>query len=255
MNNFSGLNISKIIVIVSKKESENFSFSTSSRLWDGFTFFTSGQGYVSDKNGNKHFIEKGDVILLRKGDEYALSFPKGCCYITTGLAFDFESCENFPAELPFKVKCTPEITRIIYNIYQTWQNHSFESHTKCRIMLLELYIELMNHCAAHTSSDIGISAAIEYIHKNFRQNFSGNDVAGYSSMSLSYLRTKFLKVTGKTITDYRDMLRIQCAKEMLISACFSISEIASYLGYCDIYHFSKTFKKHTGVPPSAFTKN
>jgi len=34
-----------------------------------------------------------------------------------------------------------------------------------------------------------------------------------------------------------------------------MTEIAEKLGYSDVYHFSKSVKKHKGFPPSHFQKN
>ena len=53
-----------------------------------------------------------------------------------------------------------------------------------------------------------------------------------------------------TLTGYRDNLRMENAEEMLKSKNFTITEIALELGYCDVYHFSKAYKKIKGIPPS-----
>jgi len=69
-------------------------------------------------------------------------------------------------------------------------------------------------------------------------------------VSMSYLRTRFLKQTGQTIGKYRDSLRIAAAKEMLESKYFTVTEIANELGYCDVYHFSKVFSTYVGMSPT-----
>ena len=57
-----------------------------------------------------------------------------------------------------------------------------------------------------------------------------------------------------TITQYRDNLRINVAKELLESGHFSVTEISIELGYCDIYHFSKIFKQIVGISPQKYIK-
>ena len=86
-------------------------------------------------------------------------------------------------------------------------------------------------------------------HKGARE-----DVARYCSLSVSHLRSKFLKVTGLTIIGYRDKLRIDAAKELLQCGYFDIGEISTELGYCDVYHFSKAFKKYVGLSPTKWLK-
>ena len=55
-------------------------------------------------------------------------------------------------------------------------------------------------------------------------------------------------------TVYREKVRCEVARGMLISDIFTVTEIAEELGYCDIYHFSKEFKKQTGFSPSVYKK-
>ena len=248
---FTGLNAETINIIVQKHESGSFHFSTPCRLWDGFTLFTSGKGYATDKTGKQYSVEKGDILLLRKNDQYEISFDESCSYITSAITLKFDNDGDFPFPLPFKLKCHSEMIQNIYDIYRIWQSRTAESYTRCRIKILELYLDIIEVCNTE-SSQSGISAVIDYIHSNFKRNFSGSDIARYSSMSVSYMRAKFLKETGKTINAYRDTLRIKAAKEMLISGCFTIYETALELGYCDVYHFSKTFKKYTGISPGKY---
>ena len=254
MSGFKGFNIKNIYIIVQKEENEKFDFVNTCRPWDGFVLITSGKGYVTDKNGAKYDVEPGHMLLLRKGDSYETHLEKGCSYVTSALDFEFDEDTEFPVNLPFLVKCSQKQNEKILSVCEIWQSRSWDSYTRCRVMLLDFYLGILKMQIEAADADKDIAKAISYIHANFRSNFSGNDVAKYCVLSPSYLRTKFLKQTGKTITEYRDNLRISAAKEMLSSHCFTITEIALELGYCDIYHFSKAFKKHTGISPTHYIK-
>ena len=47
-------------------------------------------------------------------------------------------------------------------------------------------------------------------------------------------------------------IKIGRAKQMLVNSHNNISEIAEYLGFLDIQHFSKVFKKKTGMTPTEY---
>ena len=53
---------------------------------------------------------------------------------------------------------------------------------------------------------------------------------------------------------YKEYVRIDKAKSLLASELFNITEVAEKLGYCDIYYFSKEFKKYAGVSPLKYRK-
>ncbi|NLK74984.1 MAG: helix-turn-helix transcriptional regulator [Clostridiales bacterium] len=46
--------------------------------------------------------------------------------------------------------------------------------------------------------------------------------------------------------------RIEKAKYLLSTQTMSVSDVAYAVGYDNIYHFSRQFKKHTSISPSIF---
>ncbi|HTN47441.1 MAG TPA: AraC family transcriptional regulator [Flavipsychrobacter sp.] len=69
------------------------------------------------------------------------------------------------------------------------------------------------------------------------------------AMNECYLKKGFKTITGKTINEYQQHLRISKAKELLQQKGQTVSEVASVLGYSSISHFSTAFKKATGLKP------
>ena len=76
-------------------------------------------------------------------------------------------------------------------------------------------------------------------------------------ISSDYFRKFFKKETGKSPHDYLVEKRMELAKYLLINHYYddsTIKLIASQVGYNDQYHFSKAFKKHTGMCPSLWIR-
>lgn len=81
-------------------------------------------------------------------------------------------------------------------------------------------------------------------------------LSNYLSIQLhheyTYLSSIFSQVEGRTIENYFIEQRIEKAKELLIYAQLTLSQIAFELDYSSVAHLSNQFKKVTGLTPSYF---
>ena len=99
-----------------------------------------------------------------------------------------------------------------------------------------------------------ILPSVEYIHENYQQNTSIEEIAAMSSTCITNLERLFKECFHVTPSMYRSIVRINKAKQLLLSG-YSIDETAAEVGFYDSFHFSKTFKRLTGSSPGAFAKN
>jgi len=60
---------------------------------------------------------------------------------------------------------------------------------------------------------------------------------------------------GKSPIQKLIQLRIERAKSLLLNTRWPVQHIASYVGYTNIFNFSKSFKKLVGVSPSEFRRS
>ena len=94
---------------------------------------------------------------------------------------------------------------------------------------------------------------LAYIHENYcSTNFSLNEVASYSGMSVSRLSKFFLAKTGTHYLEYVTELRIEKAKDLLQNTDMSIKDIFLSVGYNDYVNAGRKFKKKYGMSPSEF---
>jgi len=247
--------ISDIYTIIQKREIGDFHFVNPRRQWDGFVLFTEGQGIYCDRKGDRYSFSKGTLLPLKKGDRYEIHSIGSCCYITS--AYDIYSTDGKEIPiLPSKITDNEKLYRAIEEICEIWQRYTWDSIIICRAKLTSLYVEIFRQLRnVDENNDSDINKALQYIHKNFGKNYSFDELCRILSISPSYMRSKFKKYTGVTISEYRDRLRISSAREMLESGHFTLKEIAAHLGYCDAYHFSKSFKAAIGLSPGQYVKN
>ncbi len=62
----------------------------------------------------------------------------------------------------------------------------------------------------------------------------------------------FNKVYGQSPRQYRSKLVLNQAKHLLVHSTYSMEELAEQLGFQSASHFSRQFRRWTGMPPSAF---
>ncbi len=76
------------------------------------------------------------------------------------------------------------------------------------------------------------------------------DLAAYTKMSVSKLKSAFKEVYGTGIYEYYQKNRMRKARNMLISHNFTVKEVGMKLGYSNLSNFSLAFKKEFGLLPS-----
>jgi AraC-like DNA-binding protein len=74
-------------------------------------------------------------------------------------------------------------------------------------------------------------------------------------MSTSKLKNLFKQVYGHTLYDYYNKSRLQRAKELLVTGQCSIKQAGSEIGFSNLSHFAKAFRKEFGILPRDLVKN
>lgn len=108
---------------------------------------------------------------------------------------------------------------------------------------------------AMTAQQIRIAKAVErIITSDLSKRIPIRELAEQSEVSETSLKNYFKGVFGENISDYLLNLRIEKAKELLISTDLSILEISENVGYENQSKFSAIFKRKTGYTPLAYKK-
>lgn len=97
-----------------------------------------------------------------------------------------------------------------------------------------------------------VEIIIDYFQENYMKNISLDDMSKSIYLSAAYISKIFKERTGESPINYLINLRLERAKDLLISTELTIKIIAQSVGYKDAYYFSKLFKKYHGYSPSKF---
>ncbi len=102
---------------------------------------------------------------------------------------------------------------------------------------------------AYDSERDKITDAVALIEQQTGKPYTIKDLARKVAMNECYLKKGFKTITGKTIHEYQQELRINRAKDLLQNQGYSVTSAAFELGYSSIAHFSTAFKRVTGMKP------
>ena len=130
--------------------------------------------------------------------------------------------------------------------------------------LMEIFRTLsqawMDGAYSHSQMDISSSMyektneLLNFLHTSYGQKITGPDIEKRFAMNFDYLNRIFKKRTQSTIFAYLNAVRLEQAKQLLLTTHLPIGEIAVRTGFSDEYYFSRTFKKHLSVSPSRYRK-
>ena len=97
-----------------------------------------------------------------------------------------------------------------------------------------------------------IQKIVTHIELDLSSNLTLSNLAEAHNINASYLSSLFKKETGKNITEYINLKRIEMAKKLLRRTSLQIQTVAQYCGILDIRYFSKLFKKYCGISPTEY---
>lgn len=96
-----------------------------------------------------------------------------------------------------------------------------------------------------------VKQAIAYMEQHYREKLQLTDVAEKVYVSHWHL-SKLLNSTGKSFSDVLNEIRIENAKELMEDSSLHIADISDRVGFADTAHFSRVFKKYTGMSANEY---
>ena len=127
--------------------------------------------------------------------------------------------------------------------------------TLCRIFCIMLdkgmYTESEENFILHKEEIIKLS---DYIHKNYAERITLDDLCARSHFSRSYLIRIFKENTGKTPLEYINSYRLFKAASKLHETGESILQISVDCGFPSVGYFIRSFKAQFGMTPGAYRK-
>lgn len=97
-----------------------------------------------------------------------------------------------------------------------------------------------------------VKNALAYIEKNHAQKLTLCEVAEKTYVSQWHLSKLLNKHTGQSFSDLLNHARIEHAKVLLADSSLRVGDVAEEVGFADLAHFSRVFKKQEGVSANEY---
>ncbi len=245
-----------------------------------FFYMYDGSAAIQTDN-RRYMLDKGDVLIVPSGNKYQLLPPEHkAVYIA--LNFDYTQ-SNIKHQTPiapveadtfdsnFILEKLEELKIPIFNEVTYISGMEKLSSSLSRIereysqkllyfediianIMAELLLECVRaqHGQKYTGSNEIASVVIGFINENLSIPLSNKKIGEELKLHPNYI-SKLIKIsTGLPLHQYLLRTRVYRSIELLTQKNHTISEIAELCGFCDIYHYSKSFKKIIGIPPSEY---
>lgn len=177
------------------------------------------------------------------------------------------SCFNTPKSvITFSSKEAETITEIFQRILFEYSSKNDEmSNLMIKTLLSQLLLTASRTVLNTTdASNQSVTTAhyhiilniANYIADNFEKKITLDLLETEFQISKFIISREFKIIIGQSFVDYLNNIRIQRAQTLLTSNIKkNITDIAFECGFDSLPHFTRTFKKHTGLTPTQFIKN
>jgi AraC-type DNA-binding domain-containing proteins len=234
------------------------------------------QEFTVERNG---YIQRpGDLLLFRPGDrhESRVSGGKEMMYYCLHFDVDEPSFREllyrtprcfYPSDSELSAAIRPALDKLIGLTASDEPVVRTESRMHILSALFELFAVLSGTLSRLNQDPAGlrnseiasqVAAKLEQTVDDIAGNGNLNDkdtitsiaaAVGYSTSSVNRM---FTRAFGVSPRQYLSMIMLKKAKLLLMDPELTIEEISSLVGYHNIAHFSRQFKRWTGESPSGF---
>lgn len=214
--------------------------------------------YIIDDH--KVFAKKNDVLIFAPGYvRSGYSNPqKPLSFVSVNFNMEYNDAAKEFFIPPFLLFA--EIGESLHNkfadIAYAWEGKNPLYHIRCKNLASGILYDIVSMQLPHNKvlHLKKLESARTYIQANFKHDIQIEVLSKRLGLSPSYFRKLFKDAYGIAPMQYITNLRINTAKDLLLSGEVNVTEASHLSGFDDIYYFSTLFKKQTGVSPTEYVK-
>lgn len=234
-------------------------------------FILGGMGRLSLENGSTEYtLRQGDIFVVNSFQMRALDLGKDALAISLTISSAFMAamspetqnvrfnCRSFlfkeDKQEPFDI-LRSDLANAFQVQYKNEMRHSLYLKSKIAALLEDLLRYFLDEggVSYNESGRERLRAAIDYIHRNYRENITLEDLASRTYLSRTYISHSFQKHLGMSFTTYLTQIRLIHAAR-LMRGKDTLTEIAYNSGFPNVNAMIKAFRQYRGITPGAYRR-
>jgi AraC-like DNA-binding protein len=159
--------------------------------------------------------------------------------------------EGFENARKLNIANSLRLVNILFNIEKLYAAEGFGLKAKSKFIeaVDEIKTNIEGNADSLSQSRALVADFIDGALSKYDSVINISDFAADNCVSENYFRRIFKENTAKSPHQYVIDVRIDHAKELLLSRKYSIKQVSVIVGYPDTHYFSRLFKKKTGYAP------
>ena len=224
----------------------------------------SGNVFYTDENIHRRDLGPGNAILVKPDQAHAYGSRDGQPWEQIYILFEGPQFElllhstEFIAHLPVWHLESPDLwQRRLKELFQPGKPELAPTALQVVSRFANLLVEMAAADARsrQNPSEAWLEDSLRLLGEPWQDRWlSARDVAGKVGLSYETFRKSFAGKTGISPGKFQQQRRIDLACTAIYGGSENFKELAERLGFCDVYHFSKAFRKITGTPPSVYRR-
>lgn len=186
------------------------------------------------------------------------------------VAFDTILYNAFPffplLELPsFSIPADAALSRLIREMCIEQEENRLGKETILKNYLQEAAVLLFRYIDSRPElkkpveklnylTDVRLIKIVKYIEDNLDKDLTNASVASVALVSDDYVGQFFKSLTGRTLQDYIEDLRLERAMQLLKTTPTSVQEVAALVGFRDPAYFSRRFRMKYEINANAIRR-
>lgn len=177
---------------------------------------------------------------------------------------DYISLYNFVSSLKAKPYAVFQSSKQLRDILEKINKKYYETNENSKWYLKAYIYELIAFMHEHEfilpfalliEEIKKIEPIVRYIESNFKSPITLDDICMFVKYNKYTVCHNFKNVTGSTVFEYINYLRIRHAINKLKEKSLTVLEIATDSGFSSVTYFNRVFKNTIGCSPSEYRKN